>query len=216
MMSRLAFWIALFALATYSRFAAPQAIALQQDCGDVWAVSPGPFDYTNPADHTDRARIPIVEQFHFTQDVESLKRGVSNAHPLPDIDFTLRHVPNHHRALNAAMRFELEHGGTPPQYRSVECWFERALRFKPDDGMVWLLYGNFWAKKKRWEQAVEYYRRAAELMPDNPEVDYNLGLVYLQLQNYSRALEHAKAAYAAGYPLQGLRKRLAEKGFDLK
>ena len=52
------------------------------------------------------------------------------------------------------------------------------------------------------------YQRAEEMNPDYPELIYNIGLLYLDLKNLSRAREYADRASALGYPLQGLRRRL--------
>lgn len=185
------------------------------ECGDPFTNAFGPFDYTDPRNWAEYTKIPIVVSAHFTADVEALRRGVTGP-VLGEIDYTLRAIPNHHRALNAVVRYELEKGGIPPNYRSVECWFDRALQFKPDDGMVWLIYGNYQTRKSDFDEALEGYNRAKTLMPDNAEVDYNLGLLYLKRGEYEKALDHANAAYASGYPLEGLKRRLAEKGYFLR
>jgi tetratricopeptide (TPR) repeat protein len=185
------------------------------ECGDPFTNAFGPFDYTDPRNWAEYTKIPIVVSAHFTADVEALRRGVTGT-VLGEIDYTLRAIPNHHRALNSVVRYELEKGGIPPNYRSVECWFDRALQFKPDDGMVWLIYGNYQTRKSAFDDALESYNRAKGLMPDNAEVDYNLGLLYLKLGQYEKALEHANAAYSRGYPLEGLKRRLAEKGYPLR
>jgi tetratricopeptide (TPR) repeat protein len=186
------------------------------DCGDVLSNATGPFDYNNGLDQSDPNRIPVVEKFHFTPKVESLQGGASGAFALGDLDYTLRAIPNHHRALNAVVKYDLQHNGTPINYRPVECWFDRAFRWRPDDGTVWLIYGNWKAGKKDIPGALEAYRRAKELRPDSAELDYDLGLMYLRLGEYEKALEAARAAYGANYPLQGLRKKLAEKGYKVE
>jgi hypothetical protein len=192
---------------------APEELA--NECGDPFTNGVGPFDYNNGEERTTPAKIPIVEQFHFTPVVESLARGSTSSSAMDDIDYTLRAIPNHHRALNAMARFDIEKGGIPPRWRSAQCWFDRATRFRPDDGQVWLIYGNWYARKQRNEDALEAYTRAKRLLPDSIEVDYNLGLLYYKMGKYEKALEHAKTAYAGNYPLQGLRRRLAEKGYSL-
>ena len=55
----------------------------------------GPFDYRTSAKQLD-----IVEKYHFTSDVESLKHGKAG-YLGTDLDYTLRASPNHHRALMA-------------------------------------------------------------------------------------------------------------------
>jgi tetratricopeptide (TPR) repeat protein len=47
------------------------------------------------------------------------------------------------------------------------------------------------------------------------EVQYNLGLINLDLGDSLAAVENAKKAYAKGYPLPGLRRRLAQAGHKI-
>jgi tetratricopeptide (TPR) repeat protein len=188
--------------------------SIADDCGDVFDRRDGVFDYTDPADWAVHGRIPIVLQYHFTPDVEALRKG-NTGDLLADIEFTLRAIPNHHRAIMAVVRYEATRG-IPPGRRSVQCWFNRALTWRPNDGMVWLLYGNYQAKGQQWEAALESYGRAKALLPDNVEVDYNLGLLYVKRGAYDKAVEHARNAYSKGYPLQGLRRQLAQKGYSVE
>ncbi len=44
------------------------------------------------------------------------------------------------------------------------------------------------------------------------EIHYFLGLTLVDLKRYEEAVEHARKAYALGYPLQGLRKKLKAAG----
>lgn len=181
-------------------------------CGDVFDVAFGPFDYTSPSDRTN---LPIVENHHFDSTVESLERGLTSSRAMDDIAYTLRAFPNHHRALNAVARMDLEKGGIPLDLLPAQCWFDRAIRFRPDDGTVWLVYANYQVRKGWEEEALQSYAEAKALLPDSPEVDYNLGLLYFKLGQYEKALLHARSAYAADYPLQGLRRKLSEKGYEI-
>lgn len=188
-----------------------------EDCGDVFQNAVGPFDYTSAEDRTRTkdAGIPAVEKFHFNSDVESLTRGQSSTNPLDDLDYTLRAVPNHHRALNSIARYDVERGGIPMQWRSAQCWFDRALRFRSDDGAVWQIYANYKARKNQHEESLDAYMKAKELMPDSVEIDYNLGLLYFKMGDYGKAVDSARIAYAGNYPLQGLRRKLADKGYSV-
>lgn len=47
------------------------------------------------------------------------------------------------------------------------------------------------------------------------ELHYFLGLVLVDLKDFEAAQEHARAAYEQGYPLPGLRERLASSGHPL-
>lgn len=205
------------ALAVLGLLAVAGPVLAQEDfqvCGDPFTNATGPYDYNDPIARTTSDQIPIVEQYHFNADVESLTQGQSST-ILGDLEYTLRAVPNHHRALNAMARLDLEKGGIPLGKRSADCWFDRAKRFRPGDGVVWLIYGNYKARKKQPDEALEGYLKAKELMPSDVEVDYNLGLLYFGQGDFEKSVAHARIAYAGNYPLQGLRRKLAEKGYSL-
>jgi tetratricopeptide (TPR) repeat protein len=173
----------------------------------------GPFDYTNPKDVAER--LPIVEQFHFNRNVESLISGQTSELLGADLDYTLRAFPNHHRALYAMVRYTLRHKGErvpPGAHYPGECYLLRAVRFKPDDASVRGIYGVYLSAAGRSDEALAQYEMAAEFAPTNAEAHYNLGLLYRKLHRLDEALEHAKIAYRLGYPLQGLKNQLKRDG----
>jgi tetratricopeptide (TPR) repeat protein len=176
----------------------------------------GPFDYTNPQ-HV-REKLGVVEAYHFSREVEQLVKGKSG-YLLGDLNYTLGAFPNHHRALFAIIRYvtvprQPRQGDgtliTPP-----ECYLQRALRFQPRDGKTHMLFGLYMHRLKRYEEAEQHYRNALELMPNNAEAHYNLGLLLVDMERYEAAQAEAKTAYRLGFPLAGLRRRLAEAGHPL-
>lgn len=179
------------------------------DCGSLTNAY-GPFDYTNP-EHFNQ-RLPIVTGAHFTSKVESLIGGQSGE-LVRDIDYTLRAFPNHHRALHAMSSLQLRSNFrvTPP-IRTADCYFLRALRFKPEDSTVRMLYGIYLHKRGRFDEAIQFYNEALAAVPDDIETHYNLGLLYCDIKDFPSAKIHAQKAYAAGYPLPGLRNRLIKAG----
>ncbi len=192
-----------------------QAARNTDECGNVFDNGEvGPWDYTKAENRVNIERVPNVERHHWSPAVERLEGGVTG-YLMDDLDYILRAIPNHPRALNAVARYEIEIGSIPPNWRSAQCWFDRALTFRPEDGTVWLIYGNYKSRLGATDTALEAYQRAKELMPDDVEVDYNLGLLYVKLGDYDKAAVHARAAYEHHYPLQGLRRKLAEKGIEV-
>lgn len=183
----------------------------QQDrsspCGSLQNAY-GPFDYRSQRD-----KIGIVEQFHFTPPVEALMKGESGSIG-GDLDYTLRASPNHHRALLAAMRLgERTKSPQPPTLpRPIECYFERALRFQEDDTVVRMLYARFLASQQRRREAGQQLARVTELAGDNPLTHYNAGLLYVELQDYDKALVQAHRAMRFGHDAAGLRERLQAAG----
>jgi tetratricopeptide (TPR) repeat protein len=169
----------------------------------------GPYDYTNAAHFRDR--LPIVEKAHFTKTVENLIRARSGSLS-GDLDYTLRAFPNHHRALHSLARYRLQYStnkeNNKPFEFPAECYFERAIRFKPRDEVVHLVYAIFLHQRGDNDDALNQYQAALSLKPDSAEAHYNLGLLYTDLNQYESALPHAEKAYELGFPLQGLKNRL--------
>ncbi len=167
----------------------------------------GPFDYRDPAARA--KNLPIVEQYHFTTDVEMLVRGTSGT-VAGDLAYTLRAFPNHPRALQAMSRFALRGGhlAADSPIASPECFFRRALAFAPDDPVPHAIFGSYLLKTGDKVGAEQQYEQALQLAPDSAEINYNAALFYLDQGDVTRAKALAKIAYDKGYPLQGLRKRL--------
>lgn len=173
----------------------------------------GPYDYTNPVHFN--TKLSVVEDHHFTSEVEQLKRRANVGY---NLDYTIRAFPNHHRALFATIRY-----ATDGRYKklkklvtSPECYLQRAIRFQPKDGNVYLLYGLYLHKLKRLQDAESYYKQALELIPNSAEANYNYGLLLTDMERFKEAQPYARKAYKLGYPLPGLKRRLASAGFPLK
>ena len=68
-------------------------------------------------------------------------------------------------------------------------------------------------KLGRLEEAKETLLRGfAALDGASPEINYNLGLIYLELGELDAAVRHAEFAYESGFPLPGLRIKLEKLG----
>ena len=186
------------------------------ECGEIYDTGYyGPYDYTNYVHYT--VNLPEVESHHFNESVESLSGGLSSFKAINDLDYTLRTFPNHHRALAAVSNYavqvnfsdiEVMESGMP----GIECYFKRAVEFKPDDSIVRLIYGSFLHRKGQYELAKLQYNKALEIDPSSAEAHYNLGLYYHDRGNLSMAVQHGRKAYELGYPLQGLKNKLIKKG----
>ncbi|QGZ40565.1 TPR repeat protein [Pseudoduganella flava] len=177
-------------------------------CGDL-TNGFGPYDYREPPPDA----LHLVESAHYTEEVAAGVRGNTGTVG-GDLDYTLRAFPNHVKALTTmatvAMRTKVTQlvGAKYP----VECYFERAVRFKPDDGMAWAAYGQYVYKLGQEERAMPLLKKAAELVPDNPSVNYNLGIAYFRAKRYDLAVQHAKKAYQHNFPFDGLRNMLVNAG----
>jgi len=193
---------------------APKLQAADNYCGELSPPEQnGPYDYTNPINRQN-GNLSIVESNHFDRDVKNLVKGITGDLG-GDIDYTLRSFPNHHPALQSMARLSLRDKEAKPEGStySVECWFERGIRFKPGDGMVRMIYAIYLLKLGgRHADALEQYEVAISLEPGNANINYNLGLLYLKEKNYEQATVYAKKAYELGFPLPGLRNRLMKMG----
>ncbi len=198
-------WLVLISALT---FAAPQAFAQEGACGSLNNAY-GPFDY-----RTERgATLNVVERFHFTPQVEALIKGHSG-YLGGDLDYTLRAFPNHHRALLSVMKLAQKTPGPRDMSMnySFECYFERAIRFQPDDPIPRMIYATFLGKQGRLADAKGQLKDASKFTDGNPFTYYNIGMVYADLKQYDEALDMAHQAYALGFQLPGLRDRLIAVG----
>jgi tetratricopeptide (TPR) repeat protein len=169
----------------------------------------GPFDY-----RTDGDKLPIVLGAHFTPEVESLIRGHTSSTPGGDIDYTLRAIPNNHRALISMMRLgEKEKTPQPRGSRyTVECWFERAIQFRPDDSIVRMIYSTYLNSQGRLSDAKVQLQTASTYAKDNGFTHYNIGLHYFDLKDYDQALVQAHKAMALDFPRTELSEKLQSVG----
>jgi Flp pilus assembly protein TadD len=172
----------------------------------------GPFDYRNAATNNPQAKM-LVESAHFTPEVENLIKG-NSSYVGGDLDYTLRAFPNHHRALASMAKLALQTKGTTTSglKYSFMCYFERAMRFTPDDDGVYMVYGTYLYKRGDVAGAKKQFMQALALNADNVPANYNLGLIYLHEGSYEKARAYAKKAYAADYPVQGLKNGLVAAG----
>lgn len=184
-------------------------------CGGL-ANNFGPHDYRDwkdlpPIDPVTKEMSPLqlVEGAHFIDTCEALykcKRGSIGT----DIDYTLRAFPNHHRALVAMMRYgELTKKAQPPEARfTVDCYFRRAVVWRPEDAIARLLYANYLNENKRTADARLQLQEAAKHVGENAFTIYNLGMVALDLNEVDMAVDAARRSYGAGMKHPALRQRL--------
>jgi tetratricopeptide (TPR) repeat protein len=198
----------LLAAAIGAAFVLPSAAQhAVQACGALTS-SYGPFDY-----RTAKKELEPVEQFHFTPNVEALIRGNSGT-LAGELNYTLGASPNHHRALLAMVR--LAEREKSPQANgarfTVECYFDRALRFRSDDTVARMMYAQWLQKNRREADARAQLGTVAEQAGDNAFTHYNLGLLYLDMKAYDLALLHAHKAMELGFTRTELRDQLRKAG----
>lgn len=220
-MNRTALSVVLAAmLTTLHCHAQPSVDGGEGACGGL-ANAFGPFEYRpdhfkaqpgDTASHADKLR--IVEINHFNAGVETQLRGMTGAHVGGDLDYTLRAFPNHHRALATLLRLaerskDPAPGGLP---RPLECYFNRATRFAPNDPIVRLLYATFLIRNGRIGDARPQIDYARGLAGNNAFTHYNVGLMYADAGDWDAALAQAHRAAAMGFTRATLKQRLQKAG----
>lgn len=186
--------------------------------GHAWAepecgAGPGHRDYYS-GEAEDRRKLRQIEGYHFNENVRNLVKGQTTTHPAGDLIFMLDIFPNHTMALEAMVRLADKHKtDTPPgSEHSVTCYLERAVYFRPEDAAARVLFGVHLAKRGKTDAAIEQLTLAEKARPNDPNVHYNLGLMYFDKKNYDKALIHARRAYQLGFPLPGLKRKLTSVG----
>lgn len=186
--------------------AAPTAEAM---CGSL-DNHYGPYDYRTELN----GKLRVLNRFHFTPKVEALIAGESTAYIGDDLSYVLRTSPNHLRALIALVKLGERSRSPQPAHMefSIDCYFERAHRFAPDDTVVRILHAQYLGKTGRTSEAVRQLEFASEQAKDNPVSQYNIGLVYFELKDYAHALAQAHKAAAMGYTRSELPDQLKGSG----
>ncbi|MEK8053348.1 ABC transporter permease [Ideonella sp. DXS22W] len=167
-------------------------------CGNPFQNHFGPFDYRS-AKHSD---LHMVERVHFTPGIESLSKPNTTTltHIAGDITYTLHVFPNHHRALAAMARLaQQRQTDQPPSARySVNCYFERALTFRPDDNVARMLYAQYLISTKHNSLALAHVRHVQKLAPDSAMTQRNVALLALELGELQLARQAAERAAELG------------------
>ncbi|MFK7734210.1 MAG: tetratricopeptide repeat protein [Pseudomonadales bacterium] len=157
--------------------------------------------------------LKLTERHHYNEDVENLVKGLTTE-PMGDTDFVLRSFPNHHRALQTAMKYRLKRKKWSPKEKwpPAECYYQRAINFSPRDLTVHLQYAILQYKMKKYTGALKTYQAADKLNPNDPLLLYNMALTMIKVKKYKQAKAVAKRVYATGFPLPGLRNKLITAG----
>lgn len=194
-------------------------LSAQSLCGNPRDMSHSVDDYFDKSpkvlDH-----LKLVEMAHFTAEVERLERGrTSGDSAFGDLDYTLRHFPNHPRALYAMSKLFLDPLKKPSNLstytgfqRTMECYFQRAIQINPTSSVTYMLNGIYLHKLKKYDEALKLYQKSEQLHANSAELNYNMGLLYFDMKNIQKSKEYAKKAYRLGYQLPGLRQKLSKQG----
>jgi hypothetical protein len=201
---------ATLAFSAFGWITADAAESVATDCGGLTGVADlgGLMDYRlRTIDSRVEAGISQVNRYHTEPARRALRTTPTSLSIIADLDFTLRHSPNHIEALRLLMDYE-HAGGRPGEYAKLECYLLWARQFAPTDMSVLQLMAQYYWKGGNEKLAEELYTQALTTDPNSAELHYNAGLFYFSQKKYPQAREHARTAYSAGYPLPGLRMML--------
>lgn len=180
-------------------------------CGVISGDRPhyGPIDYRK----ANKQQLSLVEGVHFTPGVETLTRPGSSYFG-DDLSYTLRVFPNHHRALITIQRLaEREKTDSPAHAEfSVACYFDRGLRYAPDDTVLRMLYARYLIRQNQLNEAVRHLDEVIRLAGDNAFTHFNAGLIFFDMKDYDRALIQAHRAINLGFTRPDLKDRLDAVG----
>ena len=191
----------------------------------------GPYDYYDPP----KGALSLVERAHFGAKTEQLARRKSWCGYWSDLDYTLRALPNHPRALVAMSEYLKDHQPCKKrksrrnrqssvydivedidvsawQKNNADYYYKRAIEFRPKYSSTYVLYGRFLHKNGELDKSLQYYKEAEKRDPDSIDVHYYLGLLYFDKGYYDKAKTHADESYKHGQTLTELRDKLIQAG----
>lgn len=169
----------------------------------------GPYDYRK-----ERTRaLRVVDAYHFNSDVQQLRRGQSG-NLGDDLNYVLRASPNHHRALAVISEWGVRTKSPQPPTlpRTIDCYFERASRYQPDDHIVRMLYAAYLQRTQQTAQALRVLEPLEKQENLEAFTHANLGLLLMDLNAPERALVQAWRAQALGWTRPELKDRLEKAG----
>jgi tetratricopeptide (TPR) repeat protein len=192
-------------------FAQTPAIVGARDCGPMRQITyegGGPLDYRyRNTDPRVQRGVSQITYFHIEPARREMSSNVTRQSIIADLDFVLRHSPNHIDALRLLIEYR-RRGGQLYEFPSIDCAFVWAFEFAPDDMEVVQIAAQHYWKAGDIALAEELFAKALNAEPNAAELNYNVGLFYFARKDYERARRHARIAYAGGYPLPGLRSML--------
>ena len=97
--------------------------------------------------------------------------------------------------------------------RSHATFSEQASWFVSDGANIYVLFGDYQRKLGQDELAEKPWMPALAIEENSIDAHYNLGLLYFSLGKHSASVDHARIAYEFGFPLPGLKQKLATAGY---
>lgn len=135
---------------------------------------------------------------------------------LGEAQYTAQRIPSDSPVMGpvtitlARIYMEKKDFGTAARY------FEEGIRARPNDAMAYSAYAVMYRSQKQLDKAKQVLLDGdAATEGRSAEIQYNLGLLMLDLGDVDSAVAYARKAYALGFPLPGLRNKLQRMGRSL-
>jgi tetratricopeptide (TPR) repeat protein len=87
-------------------------------------------------------------------------------------------------------------GGAAPMLAEINALKDRVQK-DPKDVEAWTRLANIYQDAGMFEPAIEFYRRASELKPNNANLLTDMGICYQELKQFDKALELLEQAQKA-------------------
>lgn len=184
----------------------PYANSVPSDVQKKWAVIlRGGFDHI----HHYCAGLIYVARARGLSDAKSRKRHFETA--ISEIDYTFRKILpdfplySEMAAYLAQAYFEID------ETEKALDILKNATNLKPKQPAAYIAYAEILMKSGKNQEALQILLAGQKKATESAEMHYFLGHVYLRLNQFEEARNHAKRAYALGYPLPGLKRMLQAK-----
>jgi tetratricopeptide (TPR) repeat protein len=165
--------------------------------------------------HHHCAALALAERARLSKDPEERRRLLERV--IGENQYTLARIPETH-PMNAevATRIGLAHRELGNVDAALE-YLDMAIGRCPACAAGYQGKALIFRDQKQYAKARDVLVAGNEATGgESPEIHYFLGLVLVDLKDYERAREHAARAYELGYPLPGLRDKLARAGHPLQ
>ncbi|MCT6699032.1 tetratricopeptide repeat protein [Rheinheimera sp. 4Y26] len=150
------------------------------------------------------------------QTLDERKKAALYKKALNEISFTARKVPQHNPfygeiKLNLA-RAQFSVGSFDKSSATLKTLLKELPSYLP----AYIELARQHDKKGKTQEAIAILNSADEKHKQtSADLNYFIGIYYFKTNDYEKAKQHAKVAYARGYPLPGLRRMLKEKGHQI-
>jgi tetratricopeptide (TPR) repeat protein len=83
--------------------------------------------------------------------------------------------------------------------KTTSPWMDRILKINPVYGEAYATAAHFFVINRRYEEGIQYYRKALELTPDLHSARSELGVNLMRLGREGEARQHLEQCYNSGY-----------------